>query len=86
MFIRLAQEIAEGMGMCTNGKMARLINVLQGYDDTLEIDPPKEVFQEKIALLMKRPAEERAEAARALFIEFLIPEAEQAPWLESLED
>jgi hypothetical protein len=86
MFIRLAQEIAEGMGMCTNGKMARLINVLQGYDDTLEIDPPKEVFQEKIALLMKRPAEDRAEAARALFIEFSIPEAEQAPWLESLED
>ena len=85
-FIRLAQEIAEGMGMCTNGKMARLINVLQGYDDTLEVDPPKEVFQEKIALLMKRPAEERAEAARALFIEFSIPEAEQAPWLESLED
>ena len=86
LFVRLAQEIAEGVGQCTNGKMARLVNVLQGFDDTLEVDPPKEVFQEKIALLMKRPVEERVEAARALFIEFSIPEAEQAPWLESLED
>jgi len=86
LFIRLAQEIAEGIGQCTNGKMARLVNVLQGFDDTLEVDPPKEVFQEKIALLMKRPKEERVTTARALFIEFSIPEAEQAPWLESLED
>ena len=86
LFVRLAQEIAEGVGQCTNGKMARLVNVLQGFDHTLEVDPPKEVFQEKIALLMKRPKEERVTAARALFIEFSIPEAEQAPWLESLED
>jgi hypothetical protein len=85
-FIRLAQEIAEGIGMCTNGKMARLVNVLQGFDETLLVEAPKEVFQDKFALLRKLPnaAGERGVAAQALFEEFSIPEAERAVWLEAL--
>ena len=85
-FIRLAQEIAEGIGMCTNGKMARLINVLQGFDETLLVEAPKEVFQDKFALLRKLPkgTGEQGVAAQALFEEFSIPEAERAVWLEAL--
>jgi hypothetical protein len=85
-FLRLAQEILEGIGMCTNGKMARLVNVLQGFDETLLVDAPKEVFQDKFALLRKLPnaAGERGVAAQALFEEFSIPEAERAVWLEAL--
>jgi hypothetical protein len=85
-FIRLAQEIAEGIGMCTNGKMARLVNVLQGFDETLLVEAPKEVFQDKFALLRKLPkgTGERGVAAQALFEEFSIPEAERAVWLEAL--
>jgi len=86
LFVRLAQEITEGIGMCTNGKMARLVNVLQGFDETLLVDAPKEVFQEKFALLRTLPnaAGERGVAAQALFEEFSIPEAERAVWLEAL--
>ena len=85
-FLRLAQEILEGIGMCTNGKMARLVNVLQGFDETLLVEAPKEVFQDKFALLRKLPnaAGERGVAAQALFEEFSIPEAERAVWLEAL--
>lgn len=82
--IRLAQEVAEGYKMCTNGKMARLINVLQGYDETLEFAVPKELFQNQIALLMERPLEEREEAANQIFHEFQIPAAERAAWLTPL--
>ena len=82
--IRLAQEIAEGLGQCSNGKMARLINVLQGYDDTLMMDHGKEVFQNKIAMLRHAPREDREAAARALFAEHHIPEEEHATWLEPL--
>jgi len=84
LFIRLAQEIAEGISQCSNGKMARLINVLQGFDDTLMLDHGKEVFQNKIAMLRHAPLEDREAAARALFVEHHIPEAEQAVWLEPL--
>ncbi len=82
--IRLAQELCEGIGMCSNGKMARLMNVLQGYDETLEQEAPKELFQGRIALLTKLPLAEREAAARALFDEFHIPAEEHAVWLEPL--
>ena len=84
MILRLAQEVCEGIRMCTNGKMARLVNVLQGFDDTLEMEVPKELFQGRIALLMNLPMEQRESSARSLFVEFQIPEEEQALWLNPL--
>ena len=81
---RLAQEVCEGYRMCSNGKMARLVNVLQGFDETLDTEAPKEVFQARIALLMKQPQPTREAAARALFTEFNIPEEEHDVWLEPL--
>lgn len=81
---RLAEECFEGIGMCSNGKMARLVNVLQGYDPVLVAEAPRELFQAKIALLTKEPLESRESAARALFAEFKIPEDEQTVWLEPL--
>jgi hypothetical protein len=84
--VRLAQEISEGAGMCANGKMARLVNVLQGYDETLDVDPPREVFQSAIAALLKRPLVEREVRARELFAEYRIPIEEHNVWLEPLLD
>jgi len=86
LFVRLIQEIAEGLGQCSNGKMARLINALQGFDETLDIDPPKELFQNHIVMLRGRPKAEREERAAALFTEYAIPEAERPAWLEALEE
>jgi len=86
LFIRLGQEIAEGIGQCTNGKMARLINVLQGFDDTLMMDHGKEMFQNKISMLRHAPLQDREAAARALFAEYQVPEAEHANWLDPLLD
>lgn len=82
--IRLAQEVSEGTGMCANGKMARLINVLQGYDETLDIAPPRELFQSAIAAVVNMPASEREARARELFAEYRIPAEEHAVWLEPL--
>jgi hypothetical protein len=82
--LRLAQEVCEGIKMCTNGKMARLINVLQGYDETLEFAKPKELFQSRMALLLDRPLAERGAEARALFAEFDIPEDQHTHWLTPL--
>ena len=88
--IRLAQEIYDGRKMCSNGKMARLINVLQGFDHTLDLPAPPEaiklMFQNKIARLIDTPLGERRLAAMALFQEYNIPEAEHGVWLEPLLD
>jgi hypothetical protein len=84
--IRLAQEISEGVGMCANGKMARLVNVLQGYDETLDVEPPREAFQSAIAVLANLPLAEREVRARELFIEYRIPAEDHDVWLEPLLD
>jgi hypothetical protein len=81
---RLAQEVYEGRGMCSNGKMARLVNVLQGYDETLMTEAPREVFQFRMAALRNQPLASREAVARELFREFSIPEEEQEAWLEPL--
>lgn len=82
--LRLAQEVCEGIKQCTNGKMARLVNVLRGYDESLETAKPKELFHIRISMLRDRPLEERIGAARALFEEFDIPEPEREAWLTPL--
>lgn len=84
LIVRLAQEICDGMGTCGNGKMARLVNILQGYDDTLELDVPRELFQNKFALLRSQPLATRAAAANEVFREFNIPEEERNVWLTPL--
>lgn len=86
--IRLAQEVFDGIQQCSNGKMARLVNVLQGFDDTLELPPSPEamrlMFQNKISRLTERPIEERQPAALSLFEEYSIPKEEHEVWLAPL--
>lgn len=85
LIVRLAQEIVEGLSQCGNGKMARLVNVLVGYDDTLQFPvPTRELFMERISLLTRSPMAHREAQARALFEEFSIPAEEHAAWLEPL--
>jgi hypothetical protein len=86
---RLAQEVCDGYKKCVNGKIARLVNVLQGFDTELDEavaggPPPKEAFQAKFATLLRLPVEERRAAALEVFHEYQIPEAERATWLEPL--
>ena len=88
LIIRLAQEVQEGIKQCSNGKMARLINVLRGFDDTLDSIPSPEamkvMFQNKIARLIERPVQERRHAAMLLFEEYSIPNEEHEVWLAPL--
>ena len=90
MVIRLAQEIYDGRAQCVNGKMARLINALIGFDEEMtnavqtSALPPKELLQGRMAVISTQPREEREAAARILFAEFHIPVEEQAAWLDPL--
>jgi hypothetical protein len=86
---RLAQEVTEGIGMCVNGKMTHLVNVLYAYDDQITAvmqneKPSREVFQAKFATLLNLPSAERAAAATAIFNEYQIPEEERGEWLNPL--
>ena len=85
---RLAEEIADGIKQCVNGKMARLAQTLYSYDAevtaALQNEAPREAFQAKIALVTKLPVEEREKAAIEIFNEYRIPNEERPVWLEPL--
>ena len=85
---RLWEEAVESVGMCTQGHMARLANVLQGFDvaEAPKLEIPKgERLQAAMAQINELPQNERESAARRVFAELEVAEGEQGAWLEALE-
>jgi hypothetical protein len=83
---RLMEELEDGYLHCGNGKMARLVNVLNGFEDVVPcLVDSHELFQNKIVELLPLPASERITRAQQLFREYSIQEEEQGAWLEALQ-
>jgi len=83
---RLWEECYESVGMCAQGHLSRLANVLVGFDETIK--PPsssKQYFQEQIANLSRKDlsTEEKIRLATELMDEVELPQDERAPWLEA---
>ena len=86
LYKRTFEECFESIGLCCDGHISRLCNVLVGFDDAFT--PPVafgEILQNKMAALfaMDIPTEEKLIQAIAFFNEFAVPEAERTPWLEA---
>ena len=84
LIVRLYQELREGYKMCSNGKMCRLVNVLQGYDDSIINSVCRDAFQHKFATLAKLPLNERSAAAKTVLADYSIPSDEWSLWIEPL--
>lgn len=90
LYRRLFQEAEESVGMCCEGHLSRLINVLVGFDDAFA--PPVsrgELIQNRIAAIAahgEASVEERVRLANAFFDEIAYPAAERAAWLEVLAE
>lgn len=83
---RLQEELTDSVNVCANGKLARLLNVLQGYDMTLPQVDTSEQFQERFARLREAPPQTRLNAANTLFEDFRIPEGSRGDWLQALAE
>ena len=85
LFNRLWEEASESVGMCCEGHLSRLVNVMAGFDDAFK--PPVslgEVLQNKMAAIAASGAADAVEQAKAFMTELGVSPAEQAPWLEAL--
>ena len=52
---RLYEEVVEARGMCTNGFMVRMVNVLQGLDDKIIMKlETRQIMQTRVPLTMKK--------------------------------
>lgn len=88
LYKRAFEECYEAVGMCCEGHISRLCNVMVGFDDSFK--PPVaigELLQNaiaKIAASEKETVEKIAEAQK-VFSELNVPEADRVVWLEALE-
>jgi len=85
----LAAEMEDNIGMCAQGNLSRLCNILSGYLDGINTDvkSKNEIIGEKLAELMSHEPNEdnRREVGRLILREHGIPFEDWNAWLEALE-
>lgn len=83
---RLLEETSEAVGLCCEGHLSRLCNVMIGFDERFTPEVPvKELLQQKMAAIAAKdiPVEAKVFEAYAVFLELKIPEEEQSAWIEA---
>lgn len=86
LYKRVFEECHESVGMCCEGHISRLCNVLVGFDETFAPPVPfGEILQNKMAAIaaLEVETEEKVRQATEFFNEFAVPEPERAAWLEA---
>ena len=84
----LKTELEDNIGMCAQGNLTRLANVLAGYVDGIDIPKPvSEVLGDELPKLMVvENVEVRIQLAAKLLRQHSVPVAEWDAWLEPLLD
>jgi hypothetical protein len=84
----LKQEMEDNIGMCAQGNLTRLCNILSGYMEGIGVqESPAEILGRKLPKLMEIDDEcARLKAAFELFVELHIPEHQWVSWAEPLVD
>ena len=80
---RLWEECTEALGMCADGHVGRLVNVLIGFDEQFKNSvSPKEYFQNNISLIAAStvPMAFKLEQAKRLMDDIEMPENERQTW------
>jgi len=83
---RLWEECWESIGLCADGHVGRLVNVLVGFDEEFKNDvSPMVYFQNNIALIAdaSTPLEFKIQQAKKLMDEIGMPEIQRADWLSA---
>lgn len=86
LYKRVFEECYESVGMCCEGHISRLCNVLVGFDEAFAPPVPfGEILQSKMAAIaaLEVDTEEKVRQATAFFNEFAVPEPQRAAWLEA---
>jgi hypothetical protein len=85
----LKAEMQDNIGMCAQGNLSRLCNILSGYMEGLIVDTKSknEIIGERLSALMEiQNADERESAGRRVLEELNVPAEERDTWMQSLID
>lgn len=86
LFKRTFEECYESVGVCCDGHITRICNVLVGFDETFAPPVPfGEVLQAKMASIASADisTEEKVQQATTFFNEHNVPESERTAWLDA---
>ena len=85
--IRLWQEMVDSLGMCCDGHISRLTNVLCGFDDAFAPQlSPAELLQNRMAVISGMDGGIILQVAEAMsaFKELKVPEDQWEAWIDAL--
>ena len=83
---RAWEECSESVGMCCEGHISRLCNVLVGFDEAFKPPVPfSEILQNKMAAIagMDVSIDEKIQQATTFFNEYAVPEDQRQAWLDA---
>jgi hypothetical protein len=83
---RLAQELEDNIGMCAQGNLSRLVNVLSGYMPGVGFKNEKSLQDQMVELQNVKDVSERKSKALQLCKEFKQTKEETDAWLELLSE
>lgn len=84
---RLLEECQESMGMCCEGHISRLCNVLVGFDESFQAPVSVgELLQQKIASIAAEDIDILVKVERAWYVmeELAVPREQREAWIEAL--
>lgn len=84
---RLWEEAEDSKGMCCEGHLSRLSNVLVGFDDTFKVEVPiGEILQQRMSAIASEDISAYEKIGKAWFLleELAIPMSEREAWINAL--
>jgi len=83
---RIRDELVDNIGMCAQGNLSRICNMVTGYIDGIQpVVAQGELLQNRISAIASDSNDNKIERAVAVFHELQIPEDQWAPWIEAIE-
>jgi hypothetical protein len=85
----LAVELKDNIGMCAQGNLSRLCNILSGYLDGVDTEAKSknEIIGERFSAITNIiDLQQRVEAGQRVLEELQVPAEEHGQWLEALTD
>lgn len=87
LYVRLAEEMNDNIGMCAQGNLSRICNILCGYSDAVKPPVPQGIMvQNKMAAIAGDSEGDKIGRAKEALRELMVPEAEWAPWIEAFDE
>jgi hypothetical protein len=85
LYDRIRDELTDNIGMCAQGNLSRICNIVMGYMDGIKPPVPKgTLVQNAVAAIASDEEGTKIERCKQVLRELDVPEQEWQPWIDAL--